>query len=163
MVLGMTPIIGLWQRVATRAAIGLWHHKQTLIVGAIMLAAMATYVSMASPVVSLGSIGLTGRASGSQDCADTVMAAVLGIGATSIQQQAYNCMDPSFQQRVSQQEFTTQFGTGSQAASITRVSRLGTYDSQSGADLVYYAVETPAQSVGFVVYLNPDGKVMMID
>jgi hypothetical protein len=160
MVWRMTQTRSVWQRVLARAAIGLWQQKQTLVVGTAIVAGMAGYLLFAAPNFALDSAASAGQRS--SDCADTVMAAVLGVGTPTVQQQAYNCMDPSFQQRVTQQDFANQFGAQTPAA-ISKVSRLGTYDAQSGAELVYYAVDAGQQSVGFVVYLNPDGKVTMID
>jgi hypothetical protein len=159
----MTQTSSVWQRVLARAAVGLWQAKQTLLVGGVIVGAMVGYLLVVSPNFALGIPTTQGRAANS-DCADTVMAAVLGLGTPTAQQQAYNCMDTAFQQRVSPQEFSNQFASQRPpGASISKVSRLGTYDAQSGAELVYYAVDAGQQSVGFVVYLNPDGKVTMID
>jgi hypothetical protein len=157
---------GVWQRVLARAANGLWQQKPTLVVGTAIVAAMVAYFVVFTPgLTAIGSLGqptAQGQA-GNPDCADTVMAAVLGLGAPTVQQHAYNCMDTAFQQRVTLQDFSSQFASQRPPTQVSKVSRLGTYDAQSGAELVYYAVDAGQQSVGFVVYLNPDGKVTMID
>jgi hypothetical protein len=161
----MTQTSSVWQRVLARAAVGLWRAKQTLLVGGVLVGAMVGYFLVFTPgLTAIGNpLAPAGQSRGT-DCADTVMAAVLGLGTPTAQQQAYNCMDTAFQQRVSLQDFSTQFASQRPpGASISKVSRLGTYDAQSGAELVYYAVDAGQQSVGFVVYLNPDGKVTLID
>ena len=154
----MTQTPGVWQRVLARAALGLWQQRQTLLVGGVLVGAMLAYLTL-MPSLSLGNAATQSNAN---DCADTVMAAVVGVGTPAIQQQAYQCMDPAIQQRVSQQEFSSQF-QASQIADVTKVSRLGSYGTQTGAELVYYAVDAGQQSVGFVVYLSPTGKVTKID
>ncbi len=41
---------------------------------------------------------------------------------------------------------------------------MANYDAPSGTTLVYYAVDTSSQqSLGFVVYLGTDGKVLTIE
>jgi hypothetical protein len=77
-------------------------------------------------------------------------------------QQAYQCMDPSFQQRVPEQTFVQQLDTQA-LPDVNSVARVGDYHSQSGGSMVYYAVDANGQSVGYIVYLGQDGKVMKIE
>jgi hypothetical protein len=147
----------MWQRILNRAGLGLWHQRGTLIVGVGVLAALGAYALFVAPMLSssAGPAAASGR-----DCADTVMAAMAGAG---IQQQAYQCMDASYQQRVSEQQFSNQLQTTSRDQSITHVARVGTYDAPTGPTLVYYAVDTNNSSLGFIVYLGPNGKVLTIE
>jgi hypothetical protein len=89
------------------------------------------------------------------------MVAVVGRGAAPPQQQAYQCMDPELQQRVFQEGLGNQYRTLASTA-VSKVSRVGTHDGESGTKLVYYAVDAGEQSVGFVVQLSSDGKVTAI-
>jgi hypothetical protein len=143
-------------RVVNRAVLGIWGQKRSLVVAGGMVAAMVGYLSFATPNASS-----TQTAAAAPDCADAVMAAVVGRGTPAVQHQAYQCMDPAMQQRVFQQGFASQFRTIAQTA-VDKVSRVGKHETQAGAELVYYAVDAGEQSVGFVVTLGPDGKVTMI-
>ena len=150
--------MSLVQRVATRAALGLWGQKQTLAVGVAVVAALSAYLLFYAPPEQ------TEAGANSRDCADTVMAALAGSGTTvGVQQQAYACMDSTFQQRVSQQQFATQLQASTSGRTITRVARVGSYDAPSGTELVYYAVDAGNQSVGFVIYLGNNGKGLSIE
>jgi hypothetical protein len=152
--------VSILQRIASRAALGLWAQKQTLAGGVAIVAALAAYLAFFEPPFG------TEAASEGRDCADTVMAALANSGGTSgvqVQQQAYQCMDPTFQQQVSQQQFTSRLQVSTAGRTITRVARVGSYDAPSGTELVYYAVDAGNQSVGFVIYLGDNGKVLNIE
>jgi hypothetical protein len=85
------------------------------------------------------------------------------LAGAGIQQLAYQCMVDSYQQRVSEQQFSNQLHTTSRDLSITHVARVGTYDAPTGPTLVYYAVDTNSSSLGFIVYLGTNGKVLTIE
>jgi hypothetical protein len=71
-------------------------------------------------------------------------------------------MDTSFQQRVPEDTFVQQIQ--SQALpNVNKVARVGDYPTQSGGSMVYYAVDANGQSVGYIVYLGQDGKVLRIE
>ena len=156
----------IWQRIVVRAGQALWHVKGTLLIGAIVLGAAATYAFVYVPTQSrAGTSGASLLSSGgSHDCADTVMSALAGSNETQ-QEAAYQCMDTTFQQRVTPQQFVSQLDRSTtNRGPITKVARVGTYDSPAGATLVYYAVDTNnEQSLGFIVYLGPNGKVLTIE
>ena len=153
----------IWQRIVVRASQALWHVKGTLLIGAVVLTGIALYAFVFVPAPSRAGTSVV-SASGGHDCADTVMAALAGSNETQ-QEAAYQCMDTTFQQRVSPQQFVTQLDRSTtNRGPITKVARVGTYDSPAGATLVYYAVDTNNdQSLGFIVYLGPNGKVLTIE
>jgi hypothetical protein len=153
----------IWQRIVLRASLGLWQHKGSLLLGVIVLGAIGAYSFLFTPAQSTAAGAPTVSGIGGHDCADTVMAALAGSSNTD--QQAYQCMDSTFQQRVSPQQFTTQLQTtGNGRGPITKVARVASYDAPAGTTLVYYAVDTSAQqSLGFIVYLGPNGKVLTIE
>jgi hypothetical protein len=149
----------LLRRVLARAGLGLWQQRGTLVLGAGVLGALAAYVLFFAPAPSSARpvAGANGR-----DCADTVMAALAGARAAN-QQQAYQCLDPTYQQRVSEQQFSAQ-ALPTSGGSITHVARVGSYDAPTGATLVYYAIDTTTnQSLGFIIYLGTNGKVTTIE
>ncbi len=46
---------------------------------------------------------------------------------------------------------------------VSAVSRVGDYRTQAGGSMVYYAVDTNGQSVGYIVYVGQSGKVLRIE
>ena len=146
-------------RVAARTGAGIWRHRGGVLLALALTAAGAGYIAFGSPTPALVSAELGSTAS--SDCADTAMAAVADKSPTAAQS-AYQCMDPSFQQRVPEQTFVQQLQ--SQALpNVSTVSRVGDYHSQTGGEMVYYAVDANGQSVGYIVYLGQDGKVLRIE
>jgi hypothetical protein len=95
------------------------------------------------------------------DCADTAMAAIADK-SPSAAQRAYQCMDASFQQRVTEADFTTQMQT-QRMPNIDKLARVGDYKTSAGGTMVYYALDGGGQSVGYIVYLGQDGKVLRIE
>jgi hypothetical protein len=155
----MTHSSSVPRRVLNRALIGIWGQKRSLLLAGGVIAAMVGYLSLVAPSASISSAQ---SAPATPDCADAVMAAMVGRGTPAVQHQAYECMDPELQQRVFQQGFASQFRTIAETA-VSKVSRVGTHDTEAGAEqLVYYAVDAGDRSVGFVVHLGQDGKVTTI-
>ena len=70
-------------------------------------------------------------------------------------------MGPELQQHVFQEGLGSQYRTIASAA-VSKVSRVGTHEADSGTTLIYYAVDAGDQSLGFVVHLGADGKVTEI-
>jgi hypothetical protein len=153
----MTHTSSVPRRVLNRAFIGIWGQKRSLLLAGGVVAAMVGYLSLA-PSASISSAQSTPP---TPDCADAVMAAVVGRGAPAVQHQAFECMDPELQQRVFQQGFASQFRTLAEPA-VSNVSRVGTHNTEAGAELVYYAVDAGDRSVGFVVHVGQNGKVTTI-
>jgi hypothetical protein len=100
-------------------------------------------------------------AAASNDCADTTMAAIANKSSDAAQQ-AYQCMDPSFQQRVPEDTFVQQIQAQT-PPDVNSVARVGDYHTESGGSMVYYALNTNGQSVGYIVYLGQDGKVLKVE
>lgn len=151
----------LLRRVASRASLGVWRNRGAMLVGAVVLLGIAAYLAV-SPALGTQFPNAAGSSVGSSnDCADTAIAAIADKSA-GVAQRAYQCMAPSFQQRVTEQAFVQQMQ--SQALpNIKSLSRVGDYHAPSGGTMVYYAVDTGAQSVGYIVYLGQDGKVQKIE
>ena len=124
----------------------------------VLTAGAGTYLAIGGLPVALGA---TSPVSTGSDCADAAIAAIANKSPGAVQG-AYSCMDPSFQQRVSQQTFVQQMQ--SQALpNVSSVARVGDYHTPRGESMVYYAVDTNGQSIGYIVYLSQDGKVLRIE
>jgi hypothetical protein len=150
-------------RVVARTGAGLWRHRGGVLLALALTAACVGYMSFSGASLGqpLALASLGGGAGASTDCADTAMAAVADKSPTAAQR-AYQCMDPSFQQRVPEQTFVQQLQAQA-LPNVSAVSRVGDYHSQTGGTMVYYAVDANAQSVGYIVYLGQSGKVLRIE
>jgi hypothetical protein len=151
------------RRVAARAGAGMWRQRGGILVGLALLAAVTGYMALGAsgdgPLPLAASSGPA--ASPSSDCADTAMAAIANKSPGAAQS-AYQCMDTNFQQRVPEDTFVQQIQ--SQALpNVNKVARVGDYPTQSGGSMVYYAVDASGQSVGYIVYLGQDGKVLRVE
>jgi hypothetical protein len=158
-----TPVStpALLRRVAARAGLGLWRQRGGLLLAVLVTAALGGYVAVAGPGQSSLGVGL-GAAPGSPgDCADAAIAAIANK-SPSAAQSAYQCMDPSFQQRVPEQVFVQQIRAQA-LPNVQSVARVGDYHTPQGGSMVYYAVDANGQTIGYIIYLGQDGKVVRIE
>jgi len=156
-----TPGAGfLLRRVGARAGLGLWRHRGGLLLAALITVALGGYVLLGSSGTLPSALG--SPAAASTDCADTAMAAIADKSSAAAQR-AYACMDAGFQQRVTEDQFVSQL-LAQQTPPADKLQRVGDYhDATNGSTLVYFAVNGGGQSVGYIVYLNRDGKVLKIE
>jgi hypothetical protein len=152
----------LARRLAARTGVGLWRQRGGVLFGLAAIAAITGYMALGaagqSPLASAASAPSVGATS---DCADTAIAAIADKSPGAAQR-AYQCMDPTFQERVPEQTFVQQID--SQALpNVNNVARVGDYRAQGGGSMVYYAVDSNGQSVGYIVYTGQDGKVLKIE
>jgi hypothetical protein len=104
----------------------------------------------------------SGAAAANTDCADTAIAAVADQSAAA-SQRAYQCMDATFQQRVTEADFVRQM-QAQKLPNVNKMARVGNYRSASGGTMVYYALDgSGGQSVGYIVYVGQNGKVLRIE
>jgi hypothetical protein len=152
----------LLRRVAARAGVGIWRKRGSMLVALAAVAAVSGYVAFGTAGVpaAVGS-GVTAAASANDNCADTAIAAIADKSPDAAQQ-AYQCMDPSFQQRVPETEFVQQVQAQA-VQNVNSVARVGDYRAASGGSMVYYAVTANGESVGYIVYLGQDGKVLRVE
>src|SRR5438105_9005562 len=158
----------LLSRVGARAALGLWRNRGGFLFAAVIAAALGAYALLTwsgemprSALFGNAPMAASGTASANADCADTAMAAIADKSPAAAQR-AYDCMDNSFQQRVSQTEFVRQMQAQRMPA-IDKLERVGDHRDSTGGTLVYYALDGGGQSVGYIVYLGSDGKVLKIE
>jgi hypothetical protein len=145
------------RRVAARAGASMWRARGGILIGLVLVAGITGYLALGATGSSPLPVAVGQSAAPSSDCADTAMAAIADKSPNAAQR-AYACMDASFQQRVPEQTFVQQT-----LPNVDNVSRVGDYHSQGGGSMVYYAVDTNGQSIGYIVYLGQDGKVMRIE
>jgi hypothetical protein len=150
----------LVRRVAARAGVGVWRHRGGVLVAAVVALGLGGYVAMSGTDDLAGSFAAASP-SATSDCADTAMA-VIADKSPSAAQRAYQCMDASFQQRVTEQAFVQQMQT-QKMPDVQKLARVGDYHTPAGGTMVYYAIDGPSQSVGYIVYLGQNGKVTKIE
>lgn len=155
----------LFRRVVARAGIGVWRNRVGVLLALIATTGVAAYAGMnaagMSPLpLSAGGVG-PGSTAASTDCADAAIAAIANKSPNAVQG-AYQCMDPNFQQRVPEQVFVQQMQAQA-LPNVNNVARVGDYRAPQGGTMVYYAVDTNGQSIGYIVYLGIDGKVQKIE
>jgi hypothetical protein len=146
-------------RVAARAGRGVWQQRGSVLLAAIVAAGLGTYVALNWTGTTPSLAAVTG--SGSSDCADTAMA-IVADKSPSVSARAYQCMDTNFQQRVSEADFARQMQAQA-LPNVQKLSRVGDYRTAAGGMMVYYAVDGGQQSVGYIVYLGQNGKVLRIE
>jgi len=156
----------LLRRVAARAAAGVWRHRGGVLLSALLAVGLGGYVALSGAVplslASGGSLVAGGSTVGSTgDCADTAMAAIADKSPAAAQR-AYQCMDTTFQQRVTEQAFVQQMQSQNMP-NVNKLARVGDYHTPAGGTMVYYAIDGANQSVGYIVYLGQNGKVVRIE
>src|SRR6266852_436403 len=157
------------RRVAVRATAGVWRHRTGVLLSALLSVALGSYIALTwtgSVPLSLASgipLGTTGRAAAATngDCADTAIAAIADK-SPAVAQRAYQCMDATFQQRVTEQAFVQQMQTQNMP-NVSKMARVGDYHTPAGGTMVYYALDGVNKSVGYIVYLGQNGKVLRIE
>ena len=150
----------LLSRVFARAVLGVWRHRVGVLLAAVISVALGSYAVLTS--YGVVPTGFAGVAPSTTDCADTAIAAMTDKSARAAQK-AYACMDASFQQRVPEATFVQQMQS-QQTPSSVKVERVGDYHtSEGGGTLVYFALDGGNQSVGYIVYLGSNGKILRIE
>jgi hypothetical protein len=154
----------LLRRISVRAGVGMWRHRGGVLLAAFVSAALVGYLTMTwsgTLPTSLAAPPPSPSPSANTDCADTAMAAIADK-SPSVAQRAYQCMDATFQQRVTEQAFTQQMQTA-RVPTVDKLARVSDYKTASGGTMVYYALDGGGQSVGYIVYLGQNGKVLRIE
>lgn len=149
----------LVRRVAVRTAAGVWQQRGRVLLATVMSITLFWYVTT-HPIDTPSALAQGAPTGAVADCANTVMTAITSTSPAAAQQ-AYQCMAPAFQQTVSEPVFVQQL-QALRVPNISIVNRLGAYQAPAGGTLVYYAVDTSGGSVGFVISVGPDGKVVQI-
>jgi hypothetical protein len=151
----------LLRRVIARAGLGVWRHRGGVLLAGLVSVALGGYVALTWSGDGPTSLAASASLGANGDCADAAMAAIADKSSAATQR-AYRCMAPVFQQRVSEQAFTQQMQEQG-LSNVNKLARVGDYHTPAGGTMVYYAVDLSGQSVGYIVYLSQDGKVLKIE
>jgi len=135
-------------RITARTGVALWRHRVAWLVAAIGIGALGVYqLTYAGPGVVNG------------DCADTTMAA-LATSEETTARAAYACLSQGLRNTnedawvASMQHRETTHG---------RVTRVSDQRTQDGGHMVFFKVALQGQDVGYIVYLDPTGKVKAVE
>jgi hypothetical protein len=139
-------------RVALRSGVGLWRHRLGLIVAALLVVAFGAYE------FTFAGASTSGGAGG--DCADAAMAALTHTSDATARA-AYACLGPGMR-TTSEDQFVATLQQ--RAAGNGQADRVADRHMPDGGKIVFYTVsasDTP--SVGYIVYLDPNGKVVKVE
>jgi hypothetical protein len=136
-------------RIGIRTGAALWRHRLTMLVGVFALAALGVYqVTFAGPSTTAG------------DCADTAMAAVTHIDDATARA-AYACLGPDMR-TTSEDQFVA--GMRQRATPNARADRVADRRTANGGRIVFFTVHAmPGPDVGYIVYLDEDGKIAKVE
>lgn len=135
-------------RIGARTGVALWRHRLGMLGALLVIGALGVYqLTYAVPSVSNG------------DCADMTMAAVTTADDQTAHA-AYACLGPGMRSATEDQ-----FVAGIHQRSMARghVNRVGDQRTSDGGHIVFFTVEQQGQAVGYIVYLNPQGKVVKVE
>ena len=136
-------------RIASRAGIGLWRHRIALIVAGLVTVAFGAYsMTFARPSVTSG------------DCADTAMQALTHVNDASARA-AYACLGAAMR-TTSEDQFVATLQQ--QAVSSAQANRVADRHTPDGGKIVFYTVSAGnLPSVGYIVYLDHEGKISKVE
>jgi hypothetical protein len=147
--MGLPYLLG---RVALRSGVALWRHRLGLIVAGVLVVAFGAYeFTFAGP-------SPTGSAGG--DCADAAMAALTHTSDATARA-AYACLGPGMR-TTSEDQFVATLQQRAQGAA--QADRVADRHMPDGGKIVFYTVSAgDMPSVGYIVYLDPNGKVTKVE
>jgi hypothetical protein len=136
-------------RVAIRAGVALWRQRIALIVAGLVVIAFGAYsMTFAGPSVANG------------DCADTAMQALTHVNDASARA-AYACLGPTMR-TTSEDQFVATMQQ--RAISSGQASRIADRHTSDGGKIVFFTVSAGnLPSVGYIVYLDPEGKISKVE
>ena len=142
------PSAYILSRVAVRTGVAVWRHRFAWLGATLAVTAFGLYeLSYAIPSVLNG------------DCADTTMAAVTKVD-DNMARAAYACLGPSMR-NTDEQGFIDSMHQ--RDTSTGRLTRVGEQRTSDGGLIVFYTVEGQGPAVGYIVYLNSQGKVVKVE
>jgi hypothetical protein len=135
-------------RIAARTGVAVWRQRFGMLAALLVVGGLGVYEqTYAVPSVANG------------DCADMTMAAVTTADDQTAHA-AYACLGPTMRSATEDQ-----FVTGMHQRNIAagRVNRVGDQRTPDGGHIVFFTVEQQGQAVGYIVYLNAQGKVVKVE
>jgi hypothetical protein len=135
-------------RIAARTGVALWRQRFAWLVAILGIAALSAYqLSSAGPGVVNG------------DCADTTMAA-LATSEETTARAAYACLSQSLRNT---NEDAWVASVQRRELSKGHVTRISDQRTQDGGRMVFFMLALQGQDVGYIVYLDPTGKVKAVE
>ena len=146
----------LLARVAARSGVALWRNRFAWLTCLVVAAGVGVYsfgyAGAQSPASATGS--------GDADCADKAMQVVSGVDDAKAHA-AYDCLGPTMR-RGDEQEFVQSLHQRGDLPD-GHVDRVGDKRQSDGSRIVFYTVEAGGTAVGYIVYLDAEGKVEKIE
>lgn len=152
----MPTVARLSRRLFTRVAS---RRPTWLALGVALGVVGASFPGAGQAVQSAGRIATLPRLAGG-DCADLVMRYTIAKSRDTARA-AYPCYSGLEAQGITEEQFVRQVGEIAMPIA-GQVRRVGEYQAADGERIVYYALDGPTQTVGYTVYLTPDGKVRRV-
>jgi hypothetical protein len=135
-------------RIGARTGVVVWRNRFAWLGAVVVVGALGVYeLGYAVPSVSNG------------DCADMTMAAVTNADDQTAHA-AYACLGPSMR-NASEDQFVA--GMHQRNIAPGHVNRVSDQRTPDGGRIVFYTVEQQGQAVGYIVYLNQQGKVIKVE
>jgi hypothetical protein len=136
-------------RVGARTAVALWRQRFVIAGACLVVGAFSLYeLSFAGPSVTTG------------DCADTAMAAVTHVDESTARA-AYACLGASMR-TTSEDQFVD--GMRSRSVPTGVFDRVADKRTSDGGRIVFYTVHAgQAPAVGYIVYLDAEGKISKVE
>lgn len=146
------PLPFLFGRIALRVGAGLWRHRLGLILAGLVVVAFSAYqFTFAGP---------SGAAVAGADCADTAMLALTHT-SDSTARAAYDCLGPDMRSG-SEDQFVA--ALRERASGDGQADRVADRHTPDGGKIVFYTVSAgDMPAVGYIVYLDSDGKVIKVE
>jgi hypothetical protein len=137
-------------RIAVRTGVALWRHRFGLLIAGLVVTAFSAYeLVFAGPSVTNG------------DCADTAMVALTHVSDASARA-AYACLGPGMR-TSSEDQFVSSMEQRS-AGDSGQANRVADQHTPDGGKIVFFTVSAgDMPSVGYIIYLDPNGKVSKVE
>lgn len=142
------PLPYLLARIAARTGVAMWRHRLAWLGATVLIAAFGLYqMTFAGPSVTNG------------DCADTAMAVVTRADDAAAHA-AYACLGPGLRNTNEDQFVANLHQRDSARGQVNRVAEQRTSD---GGRIVFYTVQGQGPAVGYIVYLDAQGKILKVE
>ncbi len=142
------PLPYILARIAARTGLAMWRHRLAWLGATLVIAAFGLYqMTFAGPSVT------------NDDCADTAMAAVTRADDAAAHA-AYACLGPGLRNTSEEQFVANLHQRDTARGQVNRVAEQRTTD---GGRIVFYTVQGQGPAVGYIVYLDPQGKIVKVE
>ena len=142
------PLPFILAHIAARTGLAMWRHRLAWLGATLLIAALCLYqMTFAGPSVTNG------------DCADTAMAAVTRADDAAAHA-AYACLGPGLRNTSEDQFVANLHQRDSARGQVNRVAEQRTSD---GGRIVFYTVQGQGPAVGYIVYLDAQGRILKVE